>query len=167
MQIMYEPKEHAMKVSFLAPLFLGVVLAINQAYSESRSNPVSPKRVRVSELTPDLDGTEVIMRFTIEKTIWLSGSVPKDRARSFMIETSANSDEPPFSVLVMGEIADAMERFRYAPPQHGDPARGLVVEARGYIKVYAAPEKSPNKETSYQLRIADLNGFRITARPKR
>lgn len=173
-----EPLDNAKRDEFPhgIPIAVRLPLGITTSMPTSRLAPVAegtestgesteafPKRVRISELTPEFDGEEIITRFTIENTVWLSGIVPKGRARSFIIETGEHEGEPPFSVFVMGEVADAMERFRYAPPQSPNRARGLVVEARGKIKVYPAQKDSPDSGPSYQFTITDLTGFNITA----
>ena len=157
-----------MKLTVFVLLLAILVGAVTQAEDEKTDNVTQEaSRIEVSQLTPEFDGTEVVIQFRVEKTVWLSGSVPAGQARSFLIETGKRKSEQPFSVLVFGEIADAMERFRYAPPQHGDPARGLVIEARGKIKVFPPPKSAPKNGPSYQFQISDLGGFQITSRPKR
>ena len=153
-----------MKFTILASLLAVLTVATIQTEDDKKDNANNdPKRIEVSQLTPEFDDNEVIIRFEVAKTYWISGTVPKGQSRSFGIEAVTNAQEPRFSVLVIGELANAMERFGYAPPQSGDPARGLNIEARGKIKVYPAPKSAPEKGPSYEFRIADLSGFRITS----
>jgi len=130
------------------------------------SDEKEPQQVEISELSPDLDGANVVMSFRVVKTYWISGTVPKGQPRSFGITPAVKPSDPRFSVLVSGDLADVMERFGYAPPRPGDPAAGLMIRARGKIRVYPAPKARPKSGLSYQLQIRDWQGFRVTSRLK-
>ena len=127
------------------------------------SDGKEPQHVEISELSPDLDGANVVMSFRVAKTYWISGIVPKGQPRSFGITPVLKPSDPRFSVLVTGDLADVMERFGYAPPRPGDSAAGLMIRARGKIRVYPAPRAKPKSGSSYQLQIRDWKGFRVTS----
>lgn len=127
------------------------------------SNGKSPRHVEVSDLAPHLDGGSVVMSFKVANTHGISGAVPNGQPGSFGITPVVKPSDPRFSVLVMGDLADLMGRFGYAPPRPSDPARGLRIEARGEIRYYPAPEPDPSKGPSFVLRIHDWKGFRITS----
>ena len=122
-----------------------------------------PKRLQISDLATLEEGEEAIVRFKVRNTFWMSGSVPKGQARSFGIQPVIGSTDVRISVLVVGELADAMERFGFAPPNPGDRLAGATIEARGKVFVYPASGKALEKGASYQLRIGDLKGFRIVS----
>jgi hypothetical protein len=147
-------------VNSTARLFVVVILCGTFVHA---SDEKEPRHVEISELSPDLDGATVVMSFKVANTYWISGLVPKGQPRSFGITPVVEPSDPRFSVLVSGDLADVMERFGYAPPRPGDPAAGLMIRARGKIRVYPAPKAEPESGPSYQLQICDWKGFRVTS----
>lgn len=142
-------------LSLLATLLVFTNL---QAAEPATSNP---KRVELSELTPALDGVEIVVRFRIGKVIWLSGGVPKGGIRTFSIVPMAGKSDPRFSALIMGDLARVMDRFGYSPPQSKHPLIGKSIELRGKIRMSPPPKKAPEKGPVYSLRASDWRGFRL------
>lgn len=137
-----------------------MTLLLSITYASAYEEKVQ-KLKTIAQIVELEKGEVVSVRFKVDHTYWLSGAVPKGQARSFGIKPVLNSNTPRVSVLVVGKLADAMERFGFAPPNVNDRLAGATIEARGMIYSYPAPKNAPEKGPSYQLRISELKGFRI------
>ena len=120
-----------------------------------------PKQTEISQLAPSFDGTDVVITFKVTKCYRISGGVPKGRVPTFGIEAVTAESDPRFSVSVCGELADAMGRFGFGPTRSEDSLTGLVIEARGKIRMYPAPKNATEKGPSYSFIIDDWKGFKI------
>ena len=120
-----------------------------------------PRRIEISEISPDLDGEQVLMRFEVATSYRISGIVPSGQVPSFGIGPVLPNGSPRFMVLVSGDLADLMTRFRYGPHEPVSSKRGLVMEAAGKIRVFPARKDASHEGPSYQLNIRDWKGFRI------
>jgi len=121
--------------------------------------------IEFSELTPDLDGQQVVVRFEVATCYRISGAVPTGQVASFGIDPVLPPGSPRFMVLVSGDLADLMTRFGCGPHPVFS-TKGLVMEASGKIKVFPAREEASHEGPSYQLNIRDWRGFRITRMAK-
>lgn len=120
-----------------------------------------PKQIEIAQLDPSFDGTDVVMSFKVTKCYRISGGVPKGRVPTFGIEAVTVESDPRFSVLVGGELADAMGRFGFGPTRGENSLTGFVIEARGKIRMYPAPKDAAEKGPSYSFIIEDWKGFRF------
>ncbi len=149
----------------LIPLLVVLCSTISTLNADGeRAEKKEPKRIQIGELATLVDGEEAIIRFRVDNTYWISGAVPKGRARSFGIKpVLPGKSGTRISVLVVGKLADAMERFGYSPPNPSDRLAGAQIEARGKVIVHPAPKNAPEKGPSYQFRIGDLKAFRVVS----
>ena len=148
--------EYEMKPATAFALFLLFSMTAVHAADERE-----PERIEISTLSPDYDGADVIMTFKVANTYRISGGVPKGNVPSFGIEAVVTESDHRFSVLVVGELADAMGRFGYGSTHSEDRLAGMYIEAHGKIRMYPAPKNAPERGPSYQLVIGDWKGFRI------
>ena len=85
---------------------------------------------------------------------------------SLLIGTLVRSeDEKEPKQIEISQLAPsfdgAMGRFGFGPTRGEDSLTGLVIEARGKIRMYPAPKNAFEKGPSYSFIIDNWKGFRI------